>query len=221
MIDTLQLKAKIDAWLAQAPLAAQELGLTIEGLADAIRARVDAINEALRKFDKRLGRTAESIYRFIVGRSAQASAIPKRQPTPASLRARAPLGLRSRLHAQPAHVAALKRGRIERLTAARARAAVHAVIRPAVPSRVGPLLVSRSGRSRTVTVAAVALTSPTVALTVVGPGYAGEVPLATRDGVAAARFKLPARRGLYRIGIADLGAPQRARIAVAHIRLRS
>jgi hypothetical protein len=86
-------------------------------------------------------------------------------------------------------------------------------------ARVGPLLVHRSRwRPRRVTVAA-GLTSPRVAITVVGPRYAAEAPLATRRGVASATLQLPKRRRRYRIAIADLGATPMPRAAVAEIRL--
>ena len=85
---------------------------------------------------------------------------------------------------------------------------------------VGPLLVSRRGDGRRVTVAASALASPQAVVTAVGPDYAAEAPLATRDGAAAATLTLPRRKGLYRIGIADVGAPGRARLATANVRVR-
>ena len=95
-------------------------------------------------------------------------------------------------------------------------------MRPATRVRVAPLLVDKLTvrRGHDVTIAAAGLVSKQVAVTITGPGYAAEAPLKTRRGTAAARLRVPLRRGRYQLGIVDLAAPRSGRLRAAQITVR-
>ena len=201
--------------LAKAIPGAQQAGILLNQIADIVGVAANQVSI----ITNRLRATGRRVLGFLVARAsgAQASAATK---TPRS--AKTPLGLRSRARVRAATTSALRRTRSAPLTRARARQLAKALVRPATRVRVAPLLVDKLTvrRGHDVTIAAAGLASKQVAVTITGPGYAAEAPLKTRRGTAAARLRVPLRRGRYQLGIVDLTAPRGGRLRAAQITVR-
>ena len=220
-IELRTLRAQLRTLLSQAIPLAMQIGAVIRSVQSAVATVDAAVNTVLR----RLGRLVRRIYRYTIGRilatpSAHAAATPSTpaRRTARQARAQATLGLRSRLTVSPASARRLRRARPFALTRSTAEQLARVLLRPTVGARVGALLIDRRSvrrRTPTITVAASALASDQVVITVVGPRYSSEAPLRVRRGVAAATLRLPAALGGYRIAIADLAAPGGPRLAVA------
>jgi hypothetical protein len=215
VISLQQLRDQALELLAKAIPGAQQAGILLNQIADIVGVAADQVNI----IRDRLRATGRRVLGFLVARAsaAQASAATK---TPRS--AKTPLGLRSRARVRAATTTALRRTRAYRLTRAGARQFAKALVRPATRVRVGPLLVDKLTvrRGHDVTIAAAGLASKQVAVTIPGPGYAAEAPLKTRRGTAAARLRVPLRRGRYQLGIVDLAAPRSGRLRAAQITVR-